>query len=178
MFDEYTKYPESRLLEFSIPVGDSRFLGEIGLPSWCAPNMHFDGLSDRGSPLPLLEAGGRSYLGLGSERDDRPIAIDVQAYSIWVVHEQAAPLYMAEGVLELSQSLQRFQACINAAVDADPSAFTQNRIPQAKLSPFISWAMDANPRLLSPGSFWRGVLLWLGVHESSLQADGPDRHSI
>src|SRR5690554_1149688 len=173
MFDELSKYPRTRLLEFSVPDMQLNFLADIGLPDWCAPNMHFGGLGEEWEFLPLIEAGGRRYLGLGEDRDDNPIGLDVENWSIWVVARQGPPLLMARSVFELSQALHQFQECINYAVESDHSAFTKNRIPQESFGPFISWALSKSPELLAVGSFWRGVLMSLGVHNNSLQARRP-----
>ncbi|QCB46941.1 SUKH-4 family immunity protein [Hydrogenophaga sp. PAMC20947] len=172
IFDQFTLYPESSLLTFALPDEHVRFLAHVGLPTWCAPNMHFGEVGEKWVLLPAIEAGSKRCLALGEDRNEAPIGIDLVDHSVWVLPHQTEPLFMARNVLELAKVLSRFQASIDAAVDHDSSAYVERRVRASYLHSFISWANEESPSLLRAGSYWHGVLLWLGVPHDSLQATG------
>lgn len=171
IFDGFTFYPRERLDELFIPEEYSEFLTRTGLPTWCAPEMHFGKVGEAWTFLPVIEVGPERYVGLGEDRDDAVIGLNLKEHSIWVITEDSEPAFMAQSVTELSQALYRFQACIDSAVESDATAFTENRIPPPCLEPFVFWANTTNRFLVQDGSFWHSVLLWLGVPNQSFKAD-------
>ena len=163
LFDEFTFYPEQRLRESSLSSTSIEFLSRVGLPTWAAPNMHFGEMGGEWALLPIIDVGTNLYLGLGEDRDDSPIGIDLSTESIWVIPKNKQPLFMAKNAPDLSLALHIFQSCINAAVGIDSSACVRNRVPMAHIQPFISWAKIKDPMLMGPNSFWHYVLLRLCV---------------
>lgn len=167
MFDKYTKFSESRLVELALPEELTKFLAHVGLPTWCSPNMHFGEVGESWVLLPTIEIGAKRYLGLGEDRDDNVVAVDLQDYTMWVITGRGETLFLARNVMDLSQDLHHFQSCVDFAVERDSAAFTENRIPATCLEPFILWVYKENPQAIQAGSFWHGVLLWLGVPNPS-----------
>lgn len=160
-FDQYTKYPEPRLVELAIPERYATFLAQTGLPTWCAPNIHFGELGESWTLLPVIEVGTKRYVGLGEDRDDNAIAMDLEDHSVRVVTATGQTEYLAGNVIELADALHRLQSCVNSAVENDPKAYSERRISPAFLQPFILWAGAQNPLAIHAGSFWHRVLAWL-----------------
>lgn len=161
IFEEFTKYPHKILHEFGLPESHEKFLVDVGLPTWCAPNMHFGELGDERVFLPIIRVG-VGYIGLGEDKNDNPIALHKNQYSVWVLSKTNLPTYMASDVLELSEALYNFQICINTAVEINSEAYTGNNIPRKILDVFVSWANDKNALLLQKGSFWHRQLQEFG----------------
>ncbi len=127
-FDEFTTYSEERLREFGMPDEQVMFLTSIGLPTWCAPNMHFGKMGEAWTLLPLINVGENQYLGLGEDRDGRAVVVSLNGYSVWVIADHSPPVFLARDVIELSEAVRHFQTCIDNAVESDGAAYTENRI--------------------------------------------------
>lgn len=170
VFDEFSLYPKARLSEFSLPDSYQEFLVRTGLPTWCAPNIYFGERGDERQILPSLEKDGRCFLGLGEDRDENPIAIDLADYSVWDLSSDGPLRYVASEVISLSTALYQFQKCVNAAVEVDRRAFTRNRISAGSMAPFLSWAAIHDPKMLEPGAFWHCVLIQMNVPNDAFPA--------
>jgi len=160
-FNSFTRYPAASLVSAGFPEADIVFLSEHGLPDWCAPNMYFGELGETNELLPEIRVGECRFVGLGHDRDDNPIVVDLNNFSVWVLREERSPVYMASGVVELYRSMTYFQRSINRAVRKNRNAFINKRIPAACFEPFVAWANKANPAILEPGSFWGHTVQWL-----------------
>jgi hypothetical protein len=165
IFDTFTRFEKQCLDKVGLPSNQASFLSDVGLPSWCAPNMCFGNVVETTTQLPIVEVNGALFAVLGEDRDENFIVIDLQRHMVWVMPQTPVvgePVFMAADVIELSDALYRFQICINIAVERDSEAFTENRIPLESLSPFIDWMQEVAPNAIAPGAFWYGVVSWLG----------------
>lgn len=159
LFDGYTRYSEPRLHEFGVPRAQARFLADTGLPTWCAPHMHFGEVGECWTLLPHIENATASYLGFGEDQADRAVAMCLKRFSIWVPGEPGVPeVYVAGDVFLLSQALHHFQVCINRAVEVDSMVFREFRITAAPMAPFVAWLSQQDADALATGAFWHAEL--------------------
>lgn len=162
LFDGYTRYSEPRLREFGVPGAQARFLADTGLPTWCAPHMHFGEVGECWTLLPHIENATASYLGFGEDQADRAVAMCLKRFSVWVPGEPGVPgvpeVYVAGDVFLLSQALHHFQVCINRAVEVDSMVFREFRITAAPMAPFVAWLSQQDADALATGAFWHAEL--------------------
>ncbi len=156
LFDSYSKYPRSRLIGIGLDGETAAFMSQVGLPNWCAPNMHF---GDEESWLPVISHQGEDLYVIGSDRDECPICINSEFSVIRYKEEQQD--FLATNVQNLALALNEFQACINNAVNSDSEAYSKNNIPNMCMEPFVAWLMQNEPNALDGHAFWLGVLRWL-----------------
>ena len=157
IFDNYSKYPISRLCELGLHLSSIRFLSDIGLPEWCAPNMYF---GEEDSWLPELLVQNEKLAVLGSDRDDNQICIAINSNEVFRLNNSKLDFVATTPAL-LGTALEQFQTCINAAVAVNDSAFTDNNIPSILLKPFVEWLTNNEAKALIKGSFWQSTLNWL-----------------
>ncbi|MDO6641942.1 hypothetical protein Q4557_18465 [Shewanella sp. 5_MG-2023] len=157
IFENYSKYPISKLSRLGLHLTSIRFLSENGLPEWCAPNMYF---GEEDCWLPELNAHKHKLAVLGSDRNDHHICISLNSNQVFRV-TNASLDFMATTPELLGKALEQFQLCINSAVAQNGSAFTENDVDSAFLKPFAEWLKKNEPEALSDGSFWRSTLNWL-----------------
>lgn len=156
LFDSYSRYPKSILLDIGLNDEAVTFMSEVGLPNWCAPNMYF---GDEETWLPAIKHGNETFYVIGSDRDDFPICINANFNVVRI--KDGKQDFMATNLLKLSESLHEFQRCINGAVDLDSEAYTNNNIPSQQIESFVIWLRRNEPKALNNGAFWLGVLHWL-----------------
>ena len=157
LFDNYSKYPISRLSEIGLHLSSIKFLSGTGLPEWCAPNMYF---GEEDSWLPELVEQNEKFALIGSDRDDNPICISLNSNEIFRLNNSVLDFVASKPAL-LARALREFQVCINTAVLANDNAFTDNAIPSNLLKPFVLWLTENEPKALIKGSFWQSTLNWL-----------------
>ncbi len=157
IFDNYSKYPITRLSELGLHLSTIRFLSEVGLPEWSAPNIY---LGEEDCWLPELLIQNEKLAVLGSDRDDKQICISTTSNEVFRLNNSNLDFVAINPAL-FRKALEEFQICINAAVESNDTAFTDNNIPSIFLKPFIVWLTDNEPKALIKGSFWQSTLNWL-----------------
>jgi hypothetical protein len=167
LFDAYHRFEREPLEALGLPRAHVAFLSDVGLPMWCAPNICFGEVYERGEHLPLITEGGARYVGIGEDRDDNVIALDVERAEVWALVAGAAPRFVAPDVMTLSDAVHQLQGCVNVAVERDHDAFIKHRIQPSDLLPFTQWADAESPLLLAPGTFWSLTLLWFAAPDGA-----------
>lgn len=157
IFDNYSKYPISRLSELGLHLSTIRFLSETGFPEWCAPNMYF---GEEDCWLPELLIQNEKLAVIGSDREDNQICVSIHSSEVFRLNNSTLD-FVATNPALLGKALEVFQTCVNAAVSANDSAFTDNDIPSVFLKPFTVWLTNNEPKALIKGSFWQSILNWL-----------------
>ena len=157
IFDNYSKYPISRLSELGLQLSSIKFLSVTGLPEWCAPNMYF---GEENHWLPELLEQNEKFAAIGSDRDDNPICISINSNEIFRLNNSSLDFVDSNPAL-FEVALREFQICINTAVLVNDNAFTDNNIPSILLKPFVEWLSKNEAKALIKGSFWQSTLNWL-----------------
>lgn len=142
------RYSPSELETLRLEMEEHRFLLDVGLPGWAAPNIHF---------YESLRSGDSGLVQIGEDRDDRPILLRPANGTIVVGTQDTPPrlIYMNRSVAALLDTLALYAAMVDDALErAGEDAFTANNIPDSLILRFSEGLAGVDRAAVEPGTFW------------------------
>jgi hypothetical protein len=136
----YVTWEPDGLRNCKLSDKDLEVLCAIGIPSWVAPNMHFDNFEMQGDILKL-----------GEDRDDRDIYVNKSTGVVCVGRDEQ---FMNTSVFSLRRTLQQYAIMVEKAVNLDRQSVRENRISSDLIIAFKEALKRLDSFALVDGLFW------------------------
>lgn len=123
---------------------DISVLCDLGIPSWVAPNMHFESMTPSGS-----------VLNLGEDRDDRAIYVCLCSGTVYL----DTSIFMNSSVNVMRKSLQQYALMVEKALLSNKNAVIENKIPGKLIEEFRNELLKIDPKAVAENTYWSKEIL-------------------
>ena len=138
------------LEKFNFSSSDLEILCKVGLPSWCAPNIHLHPIESFASFYDI-----KDYITIGSDRDNNDIELAIADGKIRSSNGKGKVLIIANSIEEFFELLLIYAEFIDKYINDNPGFNFSNTFPEVKAIHVLINDMERiTPNLMQTHEWW------------------------